>query len=291
MDNTISPPLAHGRLPGDVLGVTELLEHVLINLEPADILYNAQAVCSFWKECIQGSNAIKKKCFLVADEISEKDTDRLLFLGSHLPDLGKTLLAEWRHYGDTEDLCRLTKVTPVTLRALFAGDPLDRRLQYKSGIYDYFNKLDDAKESIPLTMNVGREGCELYHDREYDVRIWESLLDMSRLNPLLRQSWRVKASAAFTGYEKHIIFALGDNSLDGCEYFTYIREFLETFVNAMSTNESRQPWKTLQISSPAATELTVTISLPAGDSDAHYLLCYTGITMIDFARAFIIAVR
>jgi hypothetical protein len=45
--NNVPAPLAHGH---PVMGVTELLENVLINLKPGDTLYNAQAVCRFWKE-------------------------------------------------------------------------------------------------------------------------------------------------------------------------------------------------------------------------------------------------
>jgi hypothetical protein len=42
------------------------------HLEPGDTFYNAQAVCKFWKECIPGSDAIKKECFLLAEVMSEK---------------------------------------------------------------------------------------------------------------------------------------------------------------------------------------------------------------------------
>ncbi|KAI4656043.1 hypothetical protein J4E93_000759 [Alternaria ventricosa] len=297
MDNTSSPLLEQGQ-SARVLGVVEMLENILLNLSPADTLKNAQGVSKFWQGVVQGSNALKKKCFLVADEKSEKETDRLLFLGAHLPDLSNPLLARWSQFGDLEELCQLTKVTPGTLRALFADDPTAdepdaiRRLQYKVGIQDYFEKLNDDKEIIPLTINVGRQCRGFWPDDEYDPRTYESLLDMSRLNPLLRRSWTGKASAIFTGYEKHMIFLLGDNFNEGCEYFTYIREFLETFANAMSTDASRRPWRTVQISSPAVTKLTIMTSLPGWfGAGTHDYLGDTGITMLDFAHVFIWTIR
>ncbi|KAH6858964.1 hypothetical protein BKA58DRAFT_449321 [Alternaria rosae] len=138
MNNTVSPPLAYGRHPGDVLGVTELLENVLCNLSPGDILKNSQAVSKFWRDCVQGSTAIKKKCFLIANNMSEEETDRRLFLGAGLPDLGKSLVAEWRQWGHTRDIAQMTVVTPATLRAFFADNSMAHRGQYKSGTQDYF---------------------------------------------------------------------------------------------------------------------------------------------------------
>lgn len=58
MNNTVSPPLAYGRHPRDVLSVTELLENVLCDLSPGDILKNSQAVSKFWRDCVQGSTAL-----------------------------------------------------------------------------------------------------------------------------------------------------------------------------------------------------------------------------------------
>ncbi|KAI4619835.1 hypothetical protein J4E83_005692 [Alternaria metachromatica] len=248
MDNTSFPPLEQGQ-SARVLGVVEMLENILLNLSSADTLKNAQGVSKFWREVVQGSNALKKKCFLIADEMSEEETD---------PDEPDAI----------------------------------RRLQYKVGIQDYFETLNDDKEIIPLTINVGRQCRGFWPDDEYDPRTCESLLDMSRLNPLLRRSWTGKASAIFTGHEKHMIFLLGDNFNEGCEYFTYIREFLETFANAMSTDASRRPWRTVQISSPAVTKLTIMTTLPGWFGDGtHDYLGDTGITMLDFAHVFIWTIR
>ncbi|KAI4921852.1 hypothetical protein J4E90_000280 [Alternaria incomplexa] len=289
MDDKNSPPLVHGD-PARVLGVTELLENVLCNLSPGDILKSAQAVSKFWRDCVQGSTAVKKKCFLVADNMSEEKTDHRLFLGAGLPDLGKPLVADWSRSRHTRSISHMTVVTPATLRAFFADNPMSRRGQYKQAIQDYFERLDNDEELMRLTTNMGREE-RMYDGSDYDSRPYESLLDMSRANPLLRRSWKGKGSVVFTGYGKHLIFALGDNYPEACDYFTHIRTFLETVVHTRSADQSKQTWNTVQICSPAVTKLTVAIWLPGGPDMAQSFLNSSGVTMLDFAHMFIIAVR
>ena len=291
MNDINSPPLAHGD-PARVLGVTELLENVLCNLSPGDILKSAQAVSKFWRDCVQGSTAVKKKCFLIANNMSEEETDRRLFLGADLPDFSKSLVAEWRQSEHTRDIAEITVVTPATLRAFFADDSLGNRDQYKQGCHYYFEKLEEEEdEVIRLRTNMGREGRIYDDETEYDTRTYESLLDMSRLNPQIRGSWKGKGSAVFTGHKNHLIFALGDNYREGCDYFTHIRTFLETFVHAMNTDHLKQTWKTVQISSPAVIRLTVTIWLPGGPEEGTRFRNESGVTMLDFANIFTMTLR
>jgi hypothetical protein len=288
MDNN-NPPLAHDGHPA--LHVAEILENVLLNLNLEDILISAQATSRFWRDCIQGSTKIKRKCFLVADILSEKETDSRLFLGSGLPDLGEFLVAEWRKRQHTSDLGQLTAVTPAILRAFFIDDPFKRRFQYGAGIQGYFAQLDDGEAIMQLTINMGREGRDYLDDGVADGHTYESLLDMSRLNPLLRRTWKGRGSAIFTGYEKHIVFVLDDSYPEACEYFTHIREFLETIASVVSSDKERRAWETMQVTSTAVTKVTIGLHLPLGGGTTRTFSRDTGITMLDFVDVLIKTVR
>jgi hypothetical protein len=291
MDNN-NPPLAHDGHPA--LHVAEILENVLLSLDLEDVLINAQATSRFWRDCIQGSTKIKRKCFLVADILSEEETDSRLFLGSGLPDLGDSLVAKWSQSRYVSDLGQLAAVTPAILRAFFVENPLKCRYPYRAGIFDYFEQLDDEEANMQLTTNMGREGRDFLDNSVADRRTYESLLDMSRLNPLLRRSWKGRGSATFTGYEKHIISVL-DNRINSCpetcEYITHIREFLETIASVMSSDEKRRTWETMQVTSPAVTKVTIGLYLPLGGGRIRTFSRDTGITMLDFADVFIKTVR
>jgi hypothetical protein len=63
-----------------VFGVAELLEEILDNLSIGDILCNAQAVCTVWRDCISRSSPLKKHCFLLPSLKDEQTSDDQLFM-------------------------------------------------------------------------------------------------------------------------------------------------------------------------------------------------------------------
>ena len=67
--------------PHGALAIAEILERILLNLSLGDILYNAQRVSKFWRNCIGinntihegGSLRLRQKCFVEAQLMSEEE--------------------------------------------------------------------------------------------------------------------------------------------------------------------------------------------------------------------------
>lgn len=62
-----------------VLDHTELFENIVLKLSIGDVLCRAQRASKAWRQRIQGSLAIQKRCFLVKESVAEDLLDEALY--------------------------------------------------------------------------------------------------------------------------------------------------------------------------------------------------------------------
>lgn len=82
-----------------ILGVTELLRQILVNLQCPDLLLGARLIGRFWKECMEGSVKLEKKSFRIQDSETEEDEQ---YKYSDNPEIDRR--------GDSETGLRLTRL-------------------------------------------------------------------------------------------------------------------------------------------------------------------------------------
>ncbi|KAJ4377906.1 hypothetical protein N0V83_000736 [Neocucurbitaria cava] len=284
------------------LGTTELLENVLINMNILDVTQNAQAVSRSWNHCIHGSIKIRKRCFLYAEVLSAENTNNRLFFEMYFPDFSRYLAAQYidvpefrqyleQNYADLLDLEHISgKIAPVMFRKTLVSDPRMYFYTYGAVMCNYFVEMeqwDNEQYSIALAKlreNGGTNALESAH----------SLLDKSCLVPYLQRFWKEKQRAIWTGHGRHVIFWLGGHWPNAGHVFKHIRCFLSGIIDSLSTNRDHTIWQTVQITLPACTELTVGIVLPGILDDGEVLETVrqdTGITLYEFAKLFVKAVR
>jgi hypothetical protein len=118
-----------------VLGVTELLEEILLYLSLGDVIYNAQRVSKFWRDCIGitnrkgGSSRLRQTFFIEAKRMSKEEEMRdPLFLTFDTPEpitLNMDRRADLSMY---HKFCEKTENAPFTfseIRKLFSNNPTD----------------------------------------------------------------------------------------------------------------------------------------------------------------------
>ncbi|KAF2645014.1 hypothetical protein P280DRAFT_535723 [Massarina eburnea CBS 473.64] len=163
-----------------VFGVAELLENILLNLDATDILYNAPRVSRFWKECIDGSDALDKNCLFVPDIEPDKDKcDTLLF-----PDFPK--------YED-----QFTKLKEYLISE---GTWMHGLSEAKSG-RSYQDSYDDTSKFWLIAHHFDTMN-------DSDTRMPLTLLDTSLLNPVLRNHFTPQRGCYWSGYEDHIFLRI-----------------------------------------------------------------------------------
>jgi hypothetical protein len=119
----------------EVLGVTELLEEILLHLSLGDVIHNAQRVSKFWRDCIGitnregGAPRLRQKCFFDAKRMSEEEETRdPLFLIFDTPE-PITLNMDCRsNLFMYRKFCEKSENAPFTfseIRKLFSNNPTD----------------------------------------------------------------------------------------------------------------------------------------------------------------------
>ena len=116
-----------------VLGITELLEQFLVNLEHKDLVLGAKLTSKYWKECIEGSIISKKICF----EIPDYETGDECFRAMNNPEIFSRR--------DSQTGLYHTKLTPTSEWKL-NGVP---RPRFASAVHAFFAATNEATLSAP----------------------------------------------------------------------------------------------------------------------------------------------
>ncbi|KAL5433208.1 hypothetical protein PMIN06_011770 [Paraphaeosphaeria minitans] len=138
------------RLPANLhpaLGVTELLEQIFVSLQYSDMLLGARSTCKFWRDCIEGSNTLKKNCFRIPDFQTEED-ERLYYADS--PEIG-------RHH-DSETGFRLTRLIQ---KGQWKATDIDAWMgtRTKSALDAFFNNTNESSISFLKARKALNEAC------------------------------------------------------------------------------------------------------------------------------------
>lgn len=273
-DTHPSPPVQRA------LGVTELLENVLQNLRMGDILYNAQRVSKFWNECIKSSLAIRKKCFLVAEVLADKEEyDELLFVKPDGPPPNRDQLstrmsvrALYSQLGDkpiSSASCRKTLVNDIASRRSWDHYELKMYL-----LETEISSTDDKTYRNSLyTSNTGTKAFDGF-----------SFFDQSRLNPFLRQCLSLQHHFPWTGYQDHVVVFLGVSRYwDG----NRLKRIQHDSFATLEAQQHVSTWKDALIAQPAITKLSLYSQDKHGQKTETFSITQSdGVTIYDFFHLF-----
>lgn len=249
-----------------VLGVTELLEEILLHLSLGDILYNAQCVNKFWKTCIGigyhegGSSRLRKKCFVEATLMSqEEDKQDPLFLAFHDYPEDIALIAP-RHMMKYHYFLSKTGNAPFIFSQI--------RKYFTQNFGTNRNALKDYVDEIDIVVDVANQSNPRLPPARYDIppaldkfeenspnKEWDKghyQLDNSKRHPILDCFDGV--SYFWTGYGSHLIFVIGESYK---HTFTPMKQIMEALVFLLTTEPAGATWKRGMITQPACTEVTV----------------------------------
>jgi hypothetical protein len=253
-----------------VLGVTELLEEILLYLSLGDVIYNAQRVSKFWRDCIGitnrkgGSSRLRQTFFIEAKRMSKEEEMRdPLFLTFDTPEpitLNMDRRADLSMY---HKFCEKTENAPFTfseIRKLFSNNPTDtlalHNYVWQTGML-WGSAKDDTRHARSIEKFVGYCPNKQWTMCQYQ-------LDNKKRHPILDCFDHV--SCFWTGYKSHLIFVIGDRCMDSYEQTKQILKAINFLLN---TEPDRATWKCGMVTQPICTKVTVFARTPTPARSEH----------------------
>ncbi|KAF1947608.1 hypothetical protein EJ02DRAFT_471903 [Clathrospora elynae] len=204
--NTAEEEASPGNAAQRVLGVAELVENVLQRLSLGDVLFNAQAVSHFWKNCVHGSPTIRKESFLTTNIVNEEDADDRLYM--------KPLREDFLHgrQRQREKIAQcigiaMTSPTLAHVRKFAASDPARHFHDHQIALRFVYVCLQD--EWSRFEANASHAS-------------WEAIIvqiKSSVMHPVLRLRLWGQNSCYWTGYGSHGVLYIND--MAGSENFCF----------------------------------------------------------------------
>ncbi|KAF2818989.1 hypothetical protein CC86DRAFT_375414 [Ophiobolus disseminans] len=177
------------------LQITELLENILLRLGHRNVLYNAQAVSPVWRNCITGSQPIKKSCLLQPVVADENTTEDKLYMSFADP-LALTRVPQ--HIHDLF-LQHLGTVNPslANMRKFVLSDPSQNFDTYRDVIRTAFDH---------CTPEIDRFDVNCGPNAKHQTQIHQ--LRREALNPFLRKHLWPQNRCYWTGYGSHALLSI-----------------------------------------------------------------------------------
>jgi hypothetical protein len=268
--------------------VPELLEGILLHLSLGDILYNAQRVNQFWRDCIGvanragGSPSLRQKCFIDAKPMNEEQKKKdPLFLTFDFPEpiaprLDRIDNAICRKFCERPENAALTF---SEIRRTFSNNATDTR-----ALLGYVRQMHLLWRTA---LEDGRHVHNISKFAEYcpnpEWRWCQHQLDNKKRHPMLDCFDNIPSF--WTGYQSHVIFAI-------CERKTHsygpMKQVSEAIKFLLSMEPAEATWKRGMVTQPVCTQVTVFVRIPTPAHSEHQsFLNIDGVTIEEFFQTII----
>jgi hypothetical protein len=232
-----------------VLGITELLEKILENLQYGDLLLSAMPTSRFWKECIGGSVKLRRICFQIpefeaAEEKHAGEPDSPEISRRHDPETGRHLarLSQNEQWEPTPTVALMEPWLAASVNTFFASTNED-----SIRISSCQKALDNGQISI-----LDHVKCNFL------LKYFSDLEDPGYTSPI--RNWRFERIKAHKTC-KDIIWGVTPFGLaifkDKIKYnspFDIQHKLLAHLKHLQGTNTTAS-WATHQLTRPASTEI------------------------------------
>jgi hypothetical protein len=268
-----------------VLLIPELLEGILLHLSLRDVLYNAQRVNHFWRDCIGvvnrtgGSPSLRQKCFIDAKPMSEEQEKKdSLFLTLDSPEpivlsLDRLTHTFYRRFCEKNENAAFTF---SEIRKLLSDHPTDR-LALQNYVWQMHTFWVSGGSDIRYARSIQKfeEYCP---NKEW--RMCQHQLDNKKRHPILDCFDNIPSF--WTGYQSHLIFAICDKFLHSCGQ---IKQVLEAIKFLLGTEPAGATWKCGMVTQPICTRVTVFVAIPTSARSVHQgFLNIDGVTIKELFR-------
>jgi hypothetical protein len=271
-----------------VLLIPELLERILLHLSLRDVLYNAQRVNHFWRDCIGvvnragGSPSLRQKCFIDAKCMNEEQEKRdSLFLTLDSPEPIVLSLDRLAH-PFYRRFCEKTENAAFTfseIRKLLSDHPADKRALHNY-IWQMHTFWRAGRSDIRYARSIQKfeEYCP---NKEWSM--CQHQLNNKKRHPILDCFDNI--SSFWTGYQSHLIFAIGDKYIHS---YGQIKQVLEAIKFLLGTEPAGATWKYGMVTQPICTRVTVFVRIPTSAHSEHQgFLNIDGVTIKEFFQIII----